>query len=38
MAMLAPDVTWTADSGGKASAAAQAGGRRRQGGPCHRRL
>ena len=34
LAMLAPDVMWTADSGGKASAARTADRRRREGGRC----
>ena len=37
MTMLAPDATWTADSGGKVSARPAARGRRRAGGPGHRR-
>ena len=32
LSLLAPDATWTADSGGKATAAPPAGGRRREGG------
>ena len=37
MALLAPDATWTADSGGKATAAPQAGDRRAEGGGHSRR-